>query len=52
MKTTTRYGLSQWWAAINWWAERRQWGKVARASLSLPKAVYFEAKGGTLRRSA
>jgi hypothetical protein len=46
----TRYGLGKWWGAMRWWWERRCWLKLARVSLSLPKAIYYEARGGVVRR--
>ncbi len=49
MAVVTTYSLGRWWGAMRWWWERRLWGKLARVSLSLPKAIYYELRGGKVR---
>jgi hypothetical protein len=50
VKTVTWYGIGKWWGAMKWWWDRRRWTTLARTALSLPKAAYYELRGGKVRR--
>lgn len=50
MIVRTRYGLASWWRAVQWWWPRRRRQAVRVACCSLPKAAYYQLRGGRIVR--